>query len=365
MAAVNQRRFALSAPTINPILIKELRSQMRGPRAFVTLTTFLLLLSGVAYFFYISLQQQSQWGSPIPLSVMLGSTMFLGLTFVIMFLIAFVTPALTAGTISGERESMTYEMLIATPLRPIWILTGKMTAAMTYVFLLMLATIPMMSLVYIFGGVTIPDMAKTLLILVVMAFCYGTIGLFWSSLLGRTSRATVASYLTVALLLIMPTLANLVYPVFNQMNPTPPIVLSVFNPFAAIASVPTGSSTTQMLGMYGGPLYFIFGMLTGMTGYWGPTPDFSTLNHPIWHWTLTVYGLFALVLGLISIVLVRPAGRGRIRWWEPLLFILIVGGVIGAFGFVFSFEDIAQLFSIPGWDAMPRPMPAVDLPIRG
>ncbi len=365
MAAINPRRFSLSVPTVNPILIKELRSQMRGPRAFVTLTTFLLLLSGVAYFFYVSMQQQGQFGGPVPLSVMLGGTMFLGLTFVIMFLIAFVTPALTAGTISGERESLTYEMLIATPLSPIWILTGKMTAAMTYIFLLMLATIPMMSLVYIFGGVTVEDMAKTLLVLVVMAFCYGTIGLFWSSLLGRTSRATVASYLTVALLLILPTLVNVMYPVFNQMNPTPPLVLSVFNPFAAIASVPMGSSGTQMLSMYGGPLYFIFGLLTGMTGYWGPTPDFSTLSHPIWHWTLTLYSIFALILGLISVVLVRPAGRGRIRWWEPLLFILIVGGVIGAFSFVYSVEDLAQLFSIPGWDAMPMPRPAIDLPVKG
>lgn len=356
MAAVNQRRFSIPAPSVNPILIKELRSQMRGPRAFVTLTTFLLLLSGVAYFFYLTMQQQGQFGGPVPLSVMLGSTMFLGLTFVIMFLIAFVTPALTAGTISGERESLTYEMLIATPLRPFWILTGKMTAAMTYIFLLMLATIPMMSLVYIFGGVTVEDMAKTLLVLVVMAFCYGTIGLFWSSLLGRTSRATVASYLTVALLLILPTLVNIMYPTFNQMNPTPPLVLSVFNPFAAIASVPLGSSSAQVLGMYGGPLYFVFGLLTGMTGYWGPTPDFSALNHPIWHWTLSFYSIIALMLGLVSVVLVRPAGRGRIRWWEPLLFILIVGGVIAAFGLVFNLEDINQLFSVPGWDAIPRPM---------
>lgn len=362
--ATQTRRFSIAAPTVNPILIKELRSQMRGPRAFITLTTFLLLLSGVSYFFYVTMQQTQQWGGPIPLSVMMGGTMFLGLSFVIMFLIAFVTPALTAGTISGERESLTYEMLIATPLNPFWILSGKMTAAMTYIFLLMLAAVPMLSLVYIFGGVTVPDMITTMLVMVIMAFCFGTIGLFWSSLLRRTSRATIASYANVLVLLAAPAVLAMMYPVFNQLNPTPPLVFSVFNPFAAVASIPLGASGAQTFGSYGGPLYFIFSLLTGMTGYWGPTPDFSQLTHPIWHWTLAFYSLLALVLGLISIVFVRPAGRGRIRWWEPILFILILAGAVGGLSLVFSPTDVAQLFTVPDWNAMPMidaaPMPIMN-----
>ena len=45
------------------------------------------------------------------------------------FLVAMVAPAFAAGTITGEKERKTYEMLLASPLEPMTILVGKLLSS--------------------------------------------------------------------------------------------------------------------------------------------------------------------------------------------------------------------------------------------
>ena len=100
-----------------------------------------------------------------------------------------VTPAVTAGAISGEKEKLTYEMLHGHPaLSPASILWGKLISALSYVFLLLFAAVPLASLVFIFGGVAPRDMLKALVVLVVLAVSLGVLGLFMSALV-RAHRA--------------------------------------------------------------------------------------------------------------------------------------------------------------------------------
>ncbi|MFL5806180.1 MAG: hypothetical protein ACJ8CR_31175 [Roseiflexaceae bacterium] len=40
---------------INPVLVKELRGRMRGPRAFILLTAYLLILGAVTLLLYAAL----------------------------------------------------------------------------------------------------------------------------------------------------------------------------------------------------------------------------------------------------------------------------------------------------------------------
>ena len=75
-----------------------------------------------------------------------------------------------------------------------------MLASIVYILLLIVATIPISSIIFLFGGVAISDVAKVLLLLVVMAITFGTLGLFFSALTKRTARAGVLSYVTILLL---------------------------------------------------------------------------------------------------------------------------------------------------------------------
>jgi ABC-2 type transport system permease protein len=109
---------------INPIIIKELRSRMRDTRAFITLTTMLIVLGSSSYLLYRLALSTSTYSSA-PLSPQIGQSLFIALAFLELMVICAITPAVTAGTISSEQEKQTYEMLMATPLHPASISVGQ------------------------------------------------------------------------------------------------------------------------------------------------------------------------------------------------------------------------------------------------
>src|SRR5690606_21342955 len=103
--------------SVNPIIVKELRSRMRGVRAFATLTGIRIFRAAASYILYQLALTSSRY-SGLPVSPQIGQALFTGLVFLELLLVCAVTPSVTAGAISGEQEKLTYEMLMATPLRP-------------------------------------------------------------------------------------------------------------------------------------------------------------------------------------------------------------------------------------------------------
>ena len=309
----------------NPIVVKELRSRMRGGRAFAVLTGVLLLLGAVSYLLYRMAIVAAGYGG-FPLSPQIGQVLFIGLALVELLLICFITPAVTAGAISGEQEKLTYEMLLTTPLHPASILWGKMIASMSYVFLLVFAAVPMASLVFIFGGVAPLDMLKALAILVALAVTLGVAGLFFSALLGRTTRAMVATYLAVLGLLVVPTFAWILVGVLRQAQP--PGWLLIPNPvsalFSALSPVQTGGGATEVL----------WSLARILGGYADPSSAFLTgVARPLYHYTLVLYGGLSLILYLLATRLVQPVRRwriGRRAVLAALALLLLFGGLVGA-----------------------------------
>lgn len=177
---------------INPILAKEFRSRMRTWRAPATLGAYVLLLGliGFAYFRILSAGLLS--GGYVNPQV--GLQIFYVLGVFQLLLVAFVTPSLTSGLISGERERQTLDLLLCTRLSAASIVLGKLLSAVSYILLLILAAVPVYSLVFLFGGVSPYELLMTLLIYLVTALTYATIGLFSSALFRRTQVATIVAY---------------------------------------------------------------------------------------------------------------------------------------------------------------------------
>ena len=186
-------------PESNPLLTKELRGRMRGARAFVVLTVYLVLLScftAVIYYAYTAGVSGSISGVD---RAELGKAVFASVVLIEVFMVAFITPAFTAGAISGERERKTYELLRATLLSARQLVWGKLASAVTYVVLLILAAVPLESLAFVMGGVVVEELALALVILLVTAFAFAVVGLFFSSLARTTLASTVLTYATVLL----------------------------------------------------------------------------------------------------------------------------------------------------------------------
>jgi hypothetical protein len=241
-----------------------------------------------------------------------------------LLMICFVAPAVTAGAISGEWEQLTHEMLLTTPLRPASILRGKLISALSYVFLLLFAAVPMASVVFMFGGVAPRDMLKAFVVLSTLAVTLGMAGLFFSTWLKRTVRATVLSYLFVLLLLVGPVFIYAFVGVLRGAEP--PRWILVANPVSALFSSVAPSVPSDGLG---GVLWGLgmalggnIGLLTGQNLPLG-------IPRPIYHYTLPLYGLLTLFLYFLSVRLVQPVRRwrpGRRELLAALALILVLAG---------------------------------------
>jgi ABC-type transport system involved in multi-copper enzyme maturation permease subunit len=176
---------------LNPILVKELRGRMRGARAFVLMTIYLLILSGVTLLLYSGMA--STVGSNLDAGREIGKALFLVIGAVALVEVCIITPALTSGSIAGEKERQTYDLLLASLLSPWQIVWGKLASALAFALLLILAVVPVMSLAFLFGGVSATEVLIALVGLLATAIFYASIGLFWSSVtrssLGATSFA--------------------------------------------------------------------------------------------------------------------------------------------------------------------------------
>jgi ABC-type transport system involved in multi-copper enzyme maturation permease subunit len=197
-------RFGLGG--IAAVGVKELRGRVRGRRAFVVLTFYLLFLALFAWAWELVAERtyvqnaSLQGGAAAFASAQVGQEVFGALVLVETLLVVFLAPAFTSGAISLEREKQTLEMLAATPISSLAIVVGKLLSALAYVFLLIAASIPLTAIVFVFGGVAPDDVLRAYIVLIVSALGLGSLGLFISAAMQRTQGATVVTFFMVLFL---------------------------------------------------------------------------------------------------------------------------------------------------------------------
>ncbi|MDQ3928378.1 MAG: ABC transporter permease, partial [Chloroflexota bacterium] len=185
---------------VNPVIVKELRGRMRGPRAAVVMTIYLTVLTGVTLLFYWMVAATS--GFTNPQSSQVGKVIFYVLVIFQMIMVALLTPAFTAGSITSEREQKTYDLLMTTLLPARSIIFGKLGSALAYVVLLILAIAPIESLAFMFGGVSPEEIVLSQVVMLAAALLCASIGIFWSALLRSSVASNVLTYGTLVFQLI-------------------------------------------------------------------------------------------------------------------------------------------------------------------
>jgi ABC-type transport system involved in multi-copper enzyme maturation permease subunit len=207
-------------------------------------------------------------------------------------LILLITPAQTAGTISSEREKQTLDLLLSTRMSPFGIVFGKLLSSMSFMILLIITSIPLFSLVFLFGGVTPGDMAKLFLFYIITAFSVGSIGIFFSTLFKKTVTATVMTYLFMFMLGLVSVILG-IYMYSMQYNvPNPPQASSI--PFVLYVNPAVGLA--DILGGQTGGLSSMFGLRVNQT----------MQGMDFWIWNSIVMLMVALCLLLISMYRINP-----------------------------------------------------------
>jgi ABC-type transport system involved in multi-copper enzyme maturation permease subunit len=177
----------------NPVALKELRSRMRGRRAFVVLTIYALLMSLLILLVYLAYEAASR-NSFGPSSRQAGKAVFAAVLAAEVFLVLFVGPAFTSGSISGEKERRTYDLLRTTLLPARALVSGKLVSALSYVYLLILVSVPLQSIAFFLGGVSPVEVLLSQLLVALTAVTFALIGLFFSVVMRSTLMATIATF---------------------------------------------------------------------------------------------------------------------------------------------------------------------------
>jgi ABC-type transport system involved in multi-copper enzyme maturation permease subunit len=176
----------------NPALTRELRTRLRGSRAFVLLFAYLFVLAITLFIAYSSWATMQNANSGMAFQI--GRRFFATLFIVQALLVAIITPSLTAGGLTIEREQRTLDMLKISLLSRFQIVWGKLIAALGYIALLIVASLPLFSLSFLLGGVAPDEIIICCALLLTTAFVYGAVGLGCSSIFKTTTYATLATY---------------------------------------------------------------------------------------------------------------------------------------------------------------------------
>lgn len=174
----------------NPVLQRELLVNLRTRRSFVLLLVYQVLLAACVL---LAWPRTGHLQANAAAARGLVDLFFLG-----QYLLAsLMAPSFAAGAITGEKERKTYEMLLASPLRPGAIVLGKLMASLAHLAILMIASLPIVLLCLPLGGVSLYEVLAAYLGLMCSVVTFGMVSIVCSGYFRRTSAALVASYLII------------------------------------------------------------------------------------------------------------------------------------------------------------------------
>jgi len=184
---------------MNPVYKREMTVSSRTMRVALIVFIFNIIVSAVAlvnmYMMVerVKITSEMQYSAFLELYILVASIEFA--------LLALIIPALTAGSISGERERQTLDLMLTTKMKPKDIILGKLTSSFQTIFILIISSFPMLSLVFIYGGVQLYEIFVLLFLFYTVGVLVGSFSIWFSAVFKRTVISTVVSYLVLVMLI--------------------------------------------------------------------------------------------------------------------------------------------------------------------
>lgn len=176
----------------NPVYQNEVKMSVRTARLALLIMGFNGILAVLSLLsLYGAVNRSRYFGSVQFASVIQTYSTVVFIEFAMFMLLV---PAITAGSISGEKERKTLDLLLTSRMTPMAIVFGKLKASLNLVIILVVSSLPVLSLVFIFGGIRIRDLFLVLAALLISGFFAGSLGILFSTVSRKTTTATVFSY---------------------------------------------------------------------------------------------------------------------------------------------------------------------------
>ena len=182
----------------NPVYNMEKMTSSRSGKMSVIVFGMNLILTITALIMLYTIMHETGYTGEIPYQSFIQ--LYRMIAFFEFALILLIVPALTSGAVSGERERQTLDLLLSTKMNCWDIIVGKLAASFRTVLIVILSGVPVLSLVFIYGGVSEFDMVFLFAYYVITALFTGSLGIMLSALFKKTSTSTAVSYVVLLLL---------------------------------------------------------------------------------------------------------------------------------------------------------------------
>lgn len=283
---------------INPVLQKELKVKMRGWKAAILIGSYNLVLV-LLTIFIVKLTMNNNLG------VVNQENIFITYAFMVFAqfgLITLIAPALTAGSISGERERQTLDILLSTTLKHGSIIMGKLFSSLSQIILLVISSVPVYSIIFLYGGIGLSGLLQVFLFYILLAITLGSIGIFFSTFIKKSTAANVLTYAVIVFLYLGTLLLTIFYvqlvilPTYSNQSYNGTFWLLNFNPGVALVSL-LGNQFGQGSGQ-------VFPGLT-LTGKQG--------SMQLWQINAIINIVVSAILLWLSAVKLNPSRRKRLK----------------------------------------------------
>lgn len=182
---------------LNPVLRKEIKTSLRSWKLYAAITVYVGIVAVAVGLFIYANMQNSFYSGFDPQDMMI---LYVVLSLMQLGLILITMPTLTAGSISGERERQTLDLLLITKMSAFSIIIGKLLSSMGIVLLMTVATLPVFAIVFYFGGISIFALLSMTVYLFVISCMVSAISVFLSVIFKKTILSIAFMYLIIGFL---------------------------------------------------------------------------------------------------------------------------------------------------------------------
>ncbi len=181
---------------VNPIVKKDLKVISRSMKFSWGLFAYECILGIIFFFVMLAMGAfTTLTGSQRNTDIYEGFVAFFPIIGVAQLcMISLIVPIFTASAISGERERQTMDVMLTTTISPVSIIIGKISSAVIRVMIFIIASIPLMAVSFVMGGLSWLTLFEYLILAFVYAVYAGSIGTFCSAVFKKSIPAIIMSY---------------------------------------------------------------------------------------------------------------------------------------------------------------------------
>src|SRR5688572_4881491 len=188
----------------NPILLRVVETGGKKKRDLFIRCGYLALLIVVVLFALIASGNAATGAMGLSELTTTSKQTFRWMSYLQLALVTLLAPIFTAGAITQEKDSQTYDILLATPLTNGQIVLGSLLSRLFFVVALLISGIPIFAITQIFGGVAISSITLSFLIACATAFVTGALAMAIAVFKVGTRRTIFSFYLFIMLYLAIP-----------------------------------------------------------------------------------------------------------------------------------------------------------------